>query len=135
MQDVEADVRERMAQVARVVRRHAAHVEAHRPLADGLEWTRLAAADVEESEGHARDSRAITDALRRANRSRSHGVASPRRIRPPVCTGLAANAVVPRESQAMWEVLRWMIVFVLAVLLIVMGIYLLLGRPLPIPQF
>ncbi len=35
----------------------------------------------------------------------------------------------------MWEVLRWMIVFVLALLLIVVGIYLVLGRPLPFPQF
>jgi hypothetical protein len=35
----------------------------------------------------------------------------------------------------MWEVLRWMIVFVLALLLIVVGIYLVLGQPLPIPQF
>ncbi len=35
----------------------------------------------------------------------------------------------------MWEVLRWMIVFVLAVLLIVVGIYIVLGRPLPFPQF
>jgi len=35
----------------------------------------------------------------------------------------------------MWEVLRWMIVFVLAVLLIVAAIYLVLGQPLPIPQF
>jgi hypothetical protein len=34
----------------------------------------------------------------------------------------------------MWEVLRWMIVFVLALLLIVIGIYLVLGQPLPIPQ-
>jgi heme/copper-type cytochrome/quinol oxidase subunit 4 len=35
----------------------------------------------------------------------------------------------------MWEVLRWMIVFVLALLLIVVAIYLVLGEPLPIPQF
>jgi hypothetical protein len=35
----------------------------------------------------------------------------------------------------MWEVLRWMIVFVLALLLIVSAIYLVTGRPLPIPQF
>lgn len=35
----------------------------------------------------------------------------------------------------MWEVLRWMIVFVLALLLIVVAIYLVLGRPLPFPQF
>jgi len=35
----------------------------------------------------------------------------------------------------MWEVLRWMIVFVLALLLIVAAIYLVTGRTLPIPQF
>jgi len=35
----------------------------------------------------------------------------------------------------MWEVLRWMIVFVLALLLIVVAIYLVTGRPLPIPSF
>lgn len=35
----------------------------------------------------------------------------------------------------MWEVLRWMIVFVVALLLIVAAIYLVLGKPLPIPQF
>jgi hypothetical protein len=35
----------------------------------------------------------------------------------------------------MWEVLRWMAVFVVAMLLIVVGIYLVLGKPLPFPQF
>jgi len=35
----------------------------------------------------------------------------------------------------MWEVLRWMIVFVLALLLIVAAIYLVTGRALPFPQF
>jgi hypothetical protein len=35
----------------------------------------------------------------------------------------------------MWEVLRWMFVFVLALLLIVAAIYTVLGKPLPIPQF
>jgi hypothetical protein len=35
----------------------------------------------------------------------------------------------------MWEVLRWMIVFVLALLLIVAAIYLVTGRSLPIPSF
>ena len=47
---------------------------------------------------------------------------------------LAANHAV-LGSRAMWEVLRWMIVFVLALLLIVVAIYLVTGRPLPIPQF
>ena len=35
----------------------------------------------------------------------------------------------------MWEVVRWMIVFVLALLLIVAAIYFVTGQPLPIPQF
>jgi hypothetical protein len=35
----------------------------------------------------------------------------------------------------MWEVLRWMLVFVVALLLIVMAIYWVTGRPLPIPSF
>jgi hypothetical protein len=34
----------------------------------------------------------------------------------------------------MWDVLRWFAVFVIAVLLIVVGIYVVLGRPLPFPQ-
>jgi hypothetical protein len=35
----------------------------------------------------------------------------------------------------MWEVLRWMFVFVVALLLIVVAIYWVAGKPLPIPQF
>jgi hypothetical protein len=35
----------------------------------------------------------------------------------------------------MWDVLRWFSVFVIAVLLIVAGIFWIAGRPLPIPQF
>jgi len=34
----------------------------------------------------------------------------------------------------MWDVLRWFAVFVAAVLVIVFGLYLILGKPLPIPQ-
>jgi hypothetical protein len=34
----------------------------------------------------------------------------------------------------MWEVLRWFGVFVIAVLLIVFGLFTLMGRPLPIPN-
>jgi len=41
----------------------------------------------------------------------------------------------PREHAAMWEVLRWFAVFVLALLLIVAGLFWLMGRPLPIPNF
>ena len=35
----------------------------------------------------------------------------------------------------MWEVLKWMAVFVVALLLIVAGLFWLMGRDLPIPQF
>jgi hypothetical protein len=34
----------------------------------------------------------------------------------------------------MWDVLRWFFVFVLAVLLLVAGLYWILGKPLPIPH-
>jgi hypothetical protein len=34
-----------------------------------------------------------------------------------------------------WEVLRWMLVFGFALLLIVAGLFWLMGRDLPIPQF
>jgi hypothetical protein len=34
-----------------------------------------------------------------------------------------------------WEVLRWFALFVLALLLIVAGLFWLMGRPLPIPTF
>jgi hypothetical protein len=34
-----------------------------------------------------------------------------------------------------WEVLRWLLVFVIALLLIVAGLFWLMGRPLPIPSF
>jgi hypothetical protein len=34
-----------------------------------------------------------------------------------------------------WEVLKWMGVFVIALLLIVAGLFWLMGRDLPIPQF
>jgi hypothetical protein len=34
-----------------------------------------------------------------------------------------------------WEVLRWMAVFAIALLLIVAGLFWLMGRDLPIPQF
>ena len=35
----------------------------------------------------------------------------------------------------MWEVLKWFVVFVIAMLLIVAGLFWLMGRPLPIPWF
>jgi hypothetical protein len=34
-----------------------------------------------------------------------------------------------------WEVLRWMLLFIIALLLIVAGLFWLMGRPLPIPNF
>ncbi len=34
----------------------------------------------------------------------------------------------------MWDVLRWFAVFVAAVLVMVAGIYLVLGKPIPIPH-
>ena len=35
----------------------------------------------------------------------------------------------------MWEVLKWFAVFVIAMLLIVAGLFWLMGRELPLPQF
>jgi hypothetical protein len=35
----------------------------------------------------------------------------------------------------MWEVLKWFAVFVIAILVIVGGLFWLMGRELPIPQF
>ena len=34
----------------------------------------------------------------------------------------------------MWDVLRWFAVFIVAVLVLVAGLYLVLGKPLPIPS-
>jgi len=34
----------------------------------------------------------------------------------------------------MWEVLKWFGVFVIAMLVIVAGLFMLMGRPLPIPD-
>jgi hypothetical protein len=34
-----------------------------------------------------------------------------------------------------WEVLRWFAMFVVALLLIVAGLFWLMGEPLPIPEF
>ena len=39
------------------------------------------------------------------------------------------------EEDAMWEVLKWFAVFVIALLLMVAGLFWLMGRPLPIPSF
>jgi hypothetical protein len=33
-----------------------------------------------------------------------------------------------------WDVLKWMLVFVAAVSVLVAGLYLILGKPLPIPH-
>ena len=35
----------------------------------------------------------------------------------------------------MWEVLKWFLVFVIALLLMVAGLFWLMGRALPIPNF
>jgi hypothetical protein len=34
-----------------------------------------------------------------------------------------------------WDVLKWFLVFVIALLLLVAGLFWLMGRPLPIPNF
>jgi hypothetical protein len=34
----------------------------------------------------------------------------------------------------MWDVLRWFAVFVAAIIMIVFGLYWVMGKPLPIPQ-
>jgi hypothetical protein len=34
-----------------------------------------------------------------------------------------------------WEVMRWFAMFIIAILLIVAGLFWLMGRPLPFPQF
>ena len=134
MQDVEAEVGEGMAQVAGVIGRHAADVEAHRATPDRLERNLLFGPRIEEAKRHGPDSRWRSarppadggSALRRAVESGHQG--------SPTYPGeLPTYAVL--GSRAMWEVLRWMIVFVLALLLIVTAIYLVTGRPLPIPQF
>jgi hypothetical protein len=39
------------------------------------------------------------------------------------------------EESTMWEVLKWLAVFVIALLLIVAGLFWLMGRPLPLPEF
>jgi hypothetical protein len=39
------------------------------------------------------------------------------------------------ESETMWDVLRWFAVFVVAILLLVAGLFWIMGRPLPIPNF
>lgn len=35
----------------------------------------------------------------------------------------------------MWDVLRWFAVFVIAILVIVAGLFVIMGRQLPIPNF
>ena len=34
----------------------------------------------------------------------------------------------------MWDVVRWFAVFVIAVFVLIAGVYLVLGKPLPIPS-
>jgi len=56
------------------------------------------------------------------------------RVESPRRGGRSAADRTPR-SVPMWEVLKWFGVFMLALLLIVAGLFWLMGRPLPIPQF
>jgi hypothetical protein len=39
------------------------------------------------------------------------------------------------DTEPMMEVLRWLLFFAIAMFLIVAGIFFVLGRPLPIPNF
>ena len=119
MQDVEAQVGEGMPQVARVIRRHAADVEADRPVADRREGQLLRRAGCRTGAG---------TSLGILERARV-GWTDRRRIAAP-----RGDGQLPRgaEERAM-EVLRWFAVFVLAMLLIVAGLFWLMGRPLPIP--
>jgi hypothetical protein len=39
------------------------------------------------------------------------------------------------ETEPIMEVLRWLLFFAIAMFLIVAGIFFVLGRPLPIPNF
>lgn len=39
------------------------------------------------------------------------------------------------SSETMWDVLRWFAVFVIAILVIVAGLFVIMGRQLPIPNF
>lgn len=49
--------------------------------------------------------------------------------------GIGQLPTVRGGNPSMWEVLRWFAVFVLALLLMVAGLFWLMGRPLPIPDF
>ena len=57
---------------------------------------------------------------------RSYNPIRYRRSRPTAAKGSFIRAM---------EVLRWFAVFVIAVLLMVAGLFWLMGRPLPIPHF
>ena len=71
VQDVEADVREGVAKVAGVVRRHAAHVQADvGSSGDRRERIEAATAGVVKAEGHAADSKAGPESARGAGRGR-----------------------------------------------------------------
>ena len=66
MQHVEGDIDEGVAEVAGVVRRDAADVEADRAVADRREWMKPAAAGVVEAQGHAANSKAAPGMARLA---------------------------------------------------------------------
>jgi len=54
------------------------------------------------------------------------------RIRAPTDGGLPPVNCI--GASPMWDVLRWFSVFVIAVLVMVAGLYWILGKPLPIPS-
>ena len=62
-------------------------------------------------------------------------VGLPRRVESAGQRGTGQLPTVCKGNPSMWEVLRWFAVFVLALLLIVAGLFWLMGRPLPIPDF
>jgi hypothetical protein len=55
----------------------------------------------------------------------------------PIESALGWGCLLPQstERERHMEVLRWLLFFVIAMFLIVAGIFFVLGRPLPIPSF
>ena len=126
MQNVEADVGEGVAEVAGVVRRDAADVEADRTVADRREWMKPAAAGVVEAQGHAANSKAAPGTARLAGFAGLESADD--RLRGICCRH-------PHDRSRLMEVLRWLLFFALAMFLIVAGIFFVMGRGLPLPRF
>jgi hypothetical protein len=59
----------------------------------------------------------------------------PSRVESAGPGGTGQLPTVRGGDPSMWEVLRWFAVFVLALLLMVAGLFWLMGRSLPIPNF